>query len=169
MFHDVGHEVMAKPCKYNQWNVVRPTNLWLVGCVFAYVVSVAFLREGLSQPVSSDPKKSTMRIEFKRSGGYAGIPLSATIDLDTLPAAESKYVRDLIDAAGFFALPAAITAPVPGADRFQYTLTIKTPERQHTVEIHEAAAPPALRPLLEWLTSAARLQRGQTSPDGPGK
>ena len=100
-----------------------------------------------------------MRIEFKRGGGYTGIPLSARIDLDMLPEAEAKNLRELIDVAGFFELPAAITTPATGADRFQYTLTIKTPQRQHTVEIHEAAAPPALRPLLEALTAAARLQR----------
>jgi len=101
-----------------------------------------------------------MRVHFKRSGGFAGMPLSVTVDVDTLAPADSQHLRDLIDAASFFSLPARLTAPVPGGDRFHYTLAIETAERQHAVEIHEAATPPAVRPLLEWLTSAARARRG---------
>ncbi len=108
-----------------------------------------------------------MRIYFERTGGFAGIPLSTTVDLDTLPAAESQHVRDLIDASGFFALPAVMPAPGPGGDRFRYTLTVVTPDRQHTVQIDEAAAPPALRPLLGWLTSAAQAARGSGLSRGP--
>jgi hypothetical protein len=109
-----------------------------------------------------------MRIQFKRSGGFAGIPLNANIDVDALSSTESQHVLHLIDDADFFALPSMMTAAVPGGDRFQYTLTVETPERQHTVEIHEAASPPALRPLLEWLTSTAQAQRGSGLPRGSG-
>ncbi len=108
-----------------------------------------------------------MRVQFERKGGFVGAPLSANIDVDTLPAAESQHLRDLIEGAGFFALPAVMTASVPGGDRFQYTLTIHSPERQHTVQVHEAAVPSSLRPLLEWLTSAARERRGSGLPRGP--
>ena len=100
-----------------------------------------------------------MRVHFKRSGGFAGMPLSVTVDVDALPAADSRHLRELIDATNFFSLPARLTAPVPGGDRFQYSVAIETPEGQHTVEIHEAAVPPAVRPLLEWLQSAARARR----------
>jgi hypothetical protein len=60
-----------------------------------------------------------------------------------------------------------MTTSVPGGDRFQYTLTVHTPERQHTVQVHEAAVPSPLRPLLQWLTSAARARRGSGVPRGP--
>ncbi len=147
---------------------MRRTNLWLVGCVLAYLIWVGVLPEGEEPAGPLNPERSAMRIHFERSGGFAGMPLSATtIDLDTLPPAESQHVQDLIDAAGFFTLPTVMTASVPGGDRFQYTLTIATPEQQHTVQVHEAAAPPALRALLEWLTSAARARRGSGLPRGP--
>jgi hypothetical protein len=138
----------------------------LVGCFLAYLMSGGFLPAGRSQPTPSNPEKNAMRIEFKRSGGYAGMPLSATIDVDALSPKESQHLRLLIDDADFFALPAVMTASVPGGDRFEYTLTVETPERRHTVEIHEAAAPAALRPLLQWLTSAAQAQRGSGVPGG---
>src|SRR5262249_5561649 len=133
------------------------STLWVAGWVLACLVWGG-VPPGGTQPVSSNLERSAMRIQFARTGGFAGMPLSVLIDLDTLPAAESQRLRDLIDSAGFFALPAVMTTSVPGGDRFQYTLTIETPERRHTVEIHEAAAPPPLRPLLEWLTSAAQAR-----------
>ncbi len=108
-----------------------------------------------------------MRVHFKRSGGLAGMPLSVTVDADTLPPADSQHLRELVDAAGFFSLPARLTAAVPGGDRFQYSLAIQTPEQQHAVEMHEAAVPPAVRPLLEWLTSAARARRDAQPQAGP--
>ncbi len=107
-----------------------------------------------------------MRIQFERKGGFVGAPLSVNIDVDMLPSAESQHLRHLIEGAGFFTLPAVMTAAVPGGDRFQYTLTIHSPERQHTVQVHEAAVPSSLRPLLEWLTSAARERRGSGLPSG---
>jgi len=58
--------------------------------------------------------------------------------------------------ARFFELPSTLSHAQPGADRFQYTVTVETRERRHTVEIAEGAAPPRLRPLLDWLTAKAR-------------
>jgi hypothetical protein len=100
-----------------------------------------------------------MRVQFTRAGGFAGMPLSVTIDADTLPPADSQHLRELVEAADFFSLPARLTAPVPGADRFRYAVAIETRERRHAVEIHEAMMPPAVRPLIEWLTAAARARR----------
>jgi hypothetical protein len=151
----------AKIGKYEpQPEIVRPPNTWWVAGVLTYLIWGGFLPEGRSQPTPQKPEITAMRIHFKRSGGFAGMPLTATIDVDVLSPTESQHLRQLIEAAEFFTLPTVMTASVPGGDRFQYTLTIETPERQHTVEIHEGAAAPALRPLLEWLTTAARGQRG---------
>ncbi len=108
-----------------------------------------------------------MRVHFERSGGFAGMPLSVTVDADTLPPADSQHLRDLVDAAGFFSLPARLTSAVPGGDRFKYAVAIQTPEREHAVEMHEAVVPPAVRPLLEWLTSAARAHRNAQPRAGP--
>src|SRR5262249_18841041 len=64
-----------------------------------------------------------MRIHFERSGGVAGISLGVIIDVDALPPPEAQRVRELVDASGFFALPAVLAGPGSDADRFQYTLT----------------------------------------------
>ena len=101
-----------------------------------------------------------MRIQFERSGGFAGMRLTATIDTDTLAPDEARVLQALMDTAWFFDLPAVIASPTPGADQFQYRLTVEADERRHTVEVGEAAAPDTLQPLLRKLTTLARSARG---------
>ncbi len=101
-----------------------------------------------------------MRIQFERSGGFAGMRLTATIDTDALAPDEARELQALIEAARFFDLPAVIASPTPGADQFQYRLNVETAERRHTVEVGDAAAPDTLQPLLRKLTTLARSARG---------
>jgi hypothetical protein len=100
-----------------------------------------------------------MKISFERTGGFAGIRLATTVDSATLTPEEAAQLRTLVDNAKFFALPAKIKATAPGADRFQYAVTIETPNQRHTVTVDEGAAPPELRPLLNWLTTAAKTKK----------
>jgi emfourin len=104
-------------------------------------------------------REGTMHIEFERTGGVGGIRLATSVDTDTLPADESARVRQLVDDAGFFNLPARLKTPAPSADRFEYRLTVRAPERSHTVDVGEGAIPPSLRPLIDWLMAAARKPR----------
>jgi hypothetical protein len=97
-----------------------------------------------------------MRIHFERTGGFAGTRLVATVDSQMLPPEDAGNLHGMVEAAGFFDLPSVIAAKTPGADRFQYRLTVETPDRRHRVEVDEAAVPARLRPLLEWLTILAR-------------
>lgn len=97
-----------------------------------------------------------MRISFERTGGFAGISRTTTVDTATLPPEEANQLRQLVEAADFFHLPATITPPTPQPDRFQYQLTVEENGQQHTVRVSEQAAPDALRRLLEWLMDAGR-------------
>jgi hypothetical protein len=96
-----------------------------------------------------------MRIEFQRSGGFAGLRLATTVDTDKLPADEADELKRLVDAADFFHLPATLKA-TRGADQFTYRLTVEAGDRQHTLEVSESAAPESLRPLLQRLAALAR-------------
>lgn len=101
-----------------------------------------------------------MRIHFERTGGFAGMRMRATVDSESLSPEEARDLHEMVDAAGFFDLPAAITTPTPGADRFHYKLTVEAEGRRHTVDVSEAAVPEALRPLLQQLMAFARSSRG---------
>ncbi|MGA7932970.1 MAG: protealysin inhibitor emfourin [Kovacikia sp.] len=96
-----------------------------------------------------------MRISFERSGGFAGISLTTTVDTATLTPAEGSQLRQVVEVADFFLLPAEIPSPAQ-PDRFQYRLTVEEGNRHHTVTMGESAVPGTLRPLLDWLLNAAR-------------
>lgn len=99
----------------------------------------------------------TLRIEWERTGGFAGIRMAAAIDSESLSLEEAGRLRELVEAAGFFDLPDKIgDRDAGGADRFLYTVAAETEGLRHTVHTTEAAAPPALRALIQWLTNMAR-------------
>ena len=101
-----------------------------------------------------------MRINFERSGGFAGMRLAATIDSATLPADQASALQGLIDNAHFFDLPAKIPPPPQAADQFQYIVTVEAGGKRHTVDVGEGSASPALQALLQQLTSLARAAKG---------
>jgi hypothetical protein len=97
-----------------------------------------------------------MRIDFVRSGGFAGILLSARIDLEKLSPDESATLERLINEANFFDLPEQIKPASPMPDRFEYQVTVSSSQRTHTVTVSESLVTEPLRPLLENLTELAR-------------
>ncbi len=102
-----------------------------------------------------------MRIQFERTGGFAGMRLAATIDTATLPADQANTLSGLIEAAHFFDLPAQIPAPPQAADQFQSRVTIEAEGKRHTIEAGEGGASPALQALLQQLAVLARSARGK--------
>ena len=97
-----------------------------------------------------------MRIQFERSGGFGGLLVRANIDTASLPAEEADKLEKMVAEADFFSLPAHISSPSPGADQFQYKISIEEGDRRHTVETSDQAAPDSLWPLLRELTVRAR-------------
>lgn len=95
-----------------------------------------------------------MRLAFERRGGFAGTRLRAEVDTADLSTGERERVEGWLRDAGFYALPARLAGAAP--DRFVYRLSADGPEGAHAVEADEAALPPALEPLVEWLTGRAR-------------
>lgn len=97
-----------------------------------------------------------MRISLERSGGFIGIPMTTTVDTDTLPMAEVAQLRQWVDAAHLDRLPAQIASPNNQPDRFQYQLTVEDKGQRHTVAFGESAMPRELQPLVNWLRSQPR-------------
>ena len=97
-----------------------------------------------------------MRIDFVRSGGFAGISLTAHIDSGMLLPDEAAALEKKVSDANFFGLPEQIKSASPGPDRFEYSVTIASSVRTHTVVVSEALVSDQLRPLLDHLTDLAR-------------
>jgi hypothetical protein len=102
---------------------------------------------------------TAMQIQFIRSGGFAGMTFTATIDTDSLPEGERDRICQLVEDAKFFSLPAILVEPNPQPDGITYEVTIEHEGRSHTVSTSDEAAPSTLVPLLDWLNRAARRQR----------
>jgi hypothetical protein len=99
-----------------------------------------------------------MRVTFERSGGFAGMIMTKAFDTANLPDHEAKQLCQMVEAANFFRLPKTIKSNNPQPDRFQYQLTVEDNGKQHTVEVGEQSVPGTMRPLIDWLTTAARRQ-----------
>jgi hypothetical protein len=100
-----------------------------------------------------------MLIQFERTGGFAGMRQSATIDTASLLAEQTRALENAIEAAHFFDLPAQMAAPAQAADYFHYRVTIEAEAKRHTVDVDEPAASPELQMLLQQLTQLARTAR----------
>ena len=106
--------------------------------------------------VASMSPGDTMHIHFERTGGFAGLTLTADIATDTLSRDDQSRLQQLVEDADFFALPAELRDVGTAVDQFVYRVTIEVAGQRHTVETPESAAAPELQALLEWLTRAAR-------------
>ena len=100
-----------------------------------------------------------MRLVLERSGGFAGLSQTYSISSEQMPAEEAQKVVDLVQAARFYELPSVIPSTEPGADRFQYRITVESEHGTHMVQVDEAAVPPRLQPVLNWMKNSARKTR----------
>jgi hypothetical protein len=97
------------------------------------------------------------RIQFERTGGFAGIRFAADFKPDDLPKEQSKQLFDLLDDIDFDELPAKLIKDnVP--DGFTYSITVKTTKKTHTVVTGDASAPEKMQELLQLLNRIARNQ-----------
>lgn len=97
-----------------------------------------------------------MRIHFERSGGFAGVTLTADVDSAQLPTAEADSLSELVDQADFFNLPKKPKASSQGADQFQYKIRAETPSKSHEIQVGDGNVPPKLKPLIDRLLAESR-------------
>ena len=126
-----------------------------------------------------------MRVQFERSGGFGGIRLTAELDTDKLRATygatrvqrvlsleEARHLERLVESSNFFALPARMSSATPGADRFQYIITVESSGKRHSVQTTDEAAPAALRALIASLRNVAMGRKivldSDDTPQGSG-
>jgi hypothetical protein len=96
-----------------------------------------------------------MRVTFERSGGFAGLMLTTSIESAALSEGEAMRLRQLVESANFFQLPAEIPSSAQ-PDSFQYEMTVEMDNQQHTVAVGETSVPETLRPLINWCMEKAR-------------
>lgn len=100
-----------------------------------------------------------MKISFERTGGFTGIPMAMTIDVDSLPGPDAANLKKLVADADFFNL-AENRANKPVPDGFQYAITVDEGDgKQRTIQVSDTSMPDQLRPLVNELSMRARQRR----------
>lgn len=104
---------------------------------------------------------SDIRIQYERTGGFAGLKLTTRFELDDLPDEQEKQLRDLLDELDFFELPVQILPARPGIDQFTHKIEVESKKGKHSVLTTDSVAPEKLRELIELLNAIARTRRNK--------
>ena len=96
------------------------------------------------------------RIQYERTGGFAGMRFHADFEPGDLPEEQSRALLDLLDELDFDELPEDLTAGASHPDQFIYTITVKTHKGERTVVVGDSSASDEMRELLRMLDRIAR-------------
>lgn len=98
------------------------------------------------------------RIKFERTGGFAGIRLTAEIEADNMPEDQRNEISELLDEADFEELPEKLAGKMPVPDEFVYAITVEVEQKEYRVLAGESALPTDVQPVLEILERIAKRQ-----------
>jgi hypothetical protein len=95
-----------------------------------------------------------VKVTVERSGGFAGMKRRYQVDTSSLDDEAAGRLRRAIEHTAFFDLPSRAGESAPGADRFEYAVTVEAPSRTHTVRAPEGSQLDELVELARELASA---------------
>jgi hypothetical protein len=98
-----------------------------------------------------------LRIEFQRSGGFAGLTMSTEVDTSELPPEDAEVFERLVTSLEKSGVGDSPAAGKP--DRFQYELTVTRGKDSRRFRLGEQDLTPEARELVSLLVERAR-QRG---------
>ena len=101
------------------------------------------------------------RIQFERTGGFAGMRIARDIKLDDLPEDQAQAISELLDDLDFEELPEQIMNEQGMSDQFTYKITVETKKGKHTVVTGDSSAPEKLQELIQLLNRLARRRKKQ--------
>lgn len=90
-----------------------------------------------------------LRIDLRRSGGFAGLREGASVDKSELTQEEAHEVEEALARVDLSELARRSPIRGQGADRYQYDLTVARGDEEAYVTIQEGELPPELRPLID--------------------
>jgi hypothetical protein len=91
-----------------------------------------------------------VRVELRRSGGFAGRSAHVVLDSAGLPPAEAAELARLVATVDLGVLRS--TGPGHGADLMRYDLVVERGAQRWQGTVSDPSIPAALRPLLQFLS-----------------
>jgi hypothetical protein len=105
------------------------------------------------------------RLSFRRTGGlFAGNVLATSVSPAELDPAAAAELERLVRDADLGSLARSSPIRGPGADVYQYELTLEGAGEAVQLIVGETALPGRLRPLVEWLARHAEQERAGRQP-----
>lgn len=92
-----------------------------------------------------------MRLDLVRSGGFAGLERAASVKMEDLPEQQRQELSKLVERIDLADLERRSPLRGPGADRFQYDLTVAGERGERRITADAGEGPPELRTLFERL------------------
>ena len=100
------------------------------------------------------------RVHFRRTGGLVAFkPLETSVAIDDEPGEDAAELARLLDEADVPGLAQQSPAPGPGADQFEYQLTVEREGERHEIALGQSQVPGDLRPLIKRLERRAMEER----------
>jgi hypothetical protein len=105
------------------------------------------------------------RLKLRRTGGLiAGNELETSISPDQLDRDDASLLAEVSEKVDLADLAARSPIRGPGADMYQYELTLEGPGDRHQVIVQGGEIPPQLRALIEMLEARAEAERAGGTP-----
>ncbi len=98
-----------------------------------------------------------MRVRHERSGGFAGITVTAEVDSATLTTKEAKELKELVAQAFPADQPKKKKATMP--DQFDYEFVIEDEGKPRKYLVNEETLTAAMRALSKWLIATAQKRK----------
>jgi hypothetical protein len=96
-----------------------------------------------------------MKVYLEKSGGFAGMVTSTSVDSQLLPPNEAKEIQRLIENSHFFELPSqppqSSKTTKGAADYFTYKITVQNDQKEHTVQFNDINMQTKIKPLIDFL------------------
>jgi hypothetical protein len=99
-----------------------------------------------------------MKVYFERTGGFAGIRASVSLDTDKMPRDESEQLHRLYNNLNFFNLPSKSESESGAADLFHYKITIESKDGEHTIETTDMSITPEFEIFINFLSEKIRQE-----------
>jgi hypothetical protein len=95
-----------------------------------------------------------MIIRHERSGGFAGITVTAEVDSETLSAKQATELKELVAQAFPADQPKKKKATMP--DQFEYEFLIETDGKPRKYQVNDESITDEMRALSKWLIVTAQ-------------
>jgi hypothetical protein len=98
-----------------------------------------------------------MIVRHERSGGFAGITITAEVDSENLSAKQANELKELVEKA--FPLDQPKKKKVTMPDQFEYEFTIETDGKTRQYLVNDESITDAMRALSKWLIATAQRRK----------